>query len=54
MTAPQIIILSLMSLNWLLTAHLHGKPKTGNYNIFITIVGNLINLAILYWGGFFA
>ena len=53
MGTPQIILLSLVALNLLATAYLHGKPRTGNFNIF----GALVNAGILIWilvaGGFF-
>ena len=53
MGIPQIILLVLLGLNLLATAYLHGKPRTGNFNIF----GALVNAGILIWllvsGGFF-
>ena len=53
MGIPQIILLSLVALNLLANAYLHGKPRTGNYNLFL----GLLNAGILIWilvaGGFF-
>ena len=53
MGTPQIILLVILGLNLLATAYLHGKPRTGNFNIF----GALVNAGILRWllvsGGFF-
>jgi hypothetical protein len=37
----------------LLTAFLHGKPKTGYHNIFVQLVNTALTIAILLWGGFF-
>ena len=53
MGTPQIILLVIMGLNLLASAYLHGKPRTGKFNIF----GALVNAGILIWllvsGGFF-
>lgn len=53
MNVPQIIILLLTGTSWLLNAYLHGRPRTGKHNVFIIIIAGIINLLILYWGGFF-
>lgn len=50
---PQIILLSLIGLNLLISSYLHGKPKEGNYSVFVSIVGVTIHLTLLYFGGFF-
>lgn len=53
MGIPQIIVIILSALNALTIAYMHGKPKTGEYNIF----SYLVSLAVTYWiliaGGFF-
>jgi len=52
--APQIIMLSIVLLNLLISAHLHGKPKKEkNYNFFVNLIAYSIQLGIMYWGGFF-
>jgi hypothetical protein len=53
MGAPQIIWIVMASVNLLLTAYLHGKPKDGNHNIWLTILGSIIMLSLLIGGGFF-
>lgn len=53
MGVSQIILLSLIGLNLILSSYLHGKPKEGNHSVFITIFGVLIHLTLLYCGGFF-
>ena len=53
MGIPQIIYLTINAIGLLLIAHLHGKPKTGEYNIFITLVSEGLAIALLWWGGFF-
>jgi len=50
---PQIILLSLIGLNLLISSYLHGKPKEGNHSVFVSIVGVTIYLTLLYFGGFF-
>jgi hypothetical protein len=53
MQAPQIIIIALYAMALLLNSHLHGKERTGKYNFWTTLVGTIMQLSILYWGGFF-
>lgn len=50
---PQIIVLSLMIIGLLLAANLHGKPKKGDYNFWVTLTSSIITFLLLYWGGFF-
>jgi hypothetical protein len=53
MGVSQIILLSLVGLNLMISSYMHGKPKEGNHSVFITIVGTLLHLTLLYFGGFF-
>jgi len=53
MGAPQIIYLTLVGVGLLLSAYLHGKPKRGTENVFVTLVGQAMMVALLWWGGFF-
>lgn len=53
MGVPQIILLSLIGLNLLISSYSHGKPKEGNHSVFVSIVGVTIHLTLLYFGGFF-
>ena len=50
---PEGIWLGLTLGGLLLVANLHGKPKTGKWDIFVTIINSVIMFGILYWGGFF-
>lgn len=50
---PQILMLLLISINLLTAAHLHGKPKEGNYSFWYSIINAIVLLALLYFGGFF-
>jgi len=49
---PQIIILSLTFISLLLAAYYHGKPRP-NYNFWSIFIGVIIQLFLLWWGGFF-
>ena len=51
MTA-QIIYLAMALVGLLLVANKHGKPRD-NYNFWNHLIASIIQLAILYWGGFF-
>ena len=53
MKAPQIIYLILTGIGMLRAANRHGKPKTGNENLWADIVATIIVLFLLFWGGFF-
>lgn len=49
---PQIIFLVLISLDMGIAIAKHKQPKN-NYNIWDSLIGQLIILLLLYWGGFF-
>ncbi len=53
MGAPQIILLVLIGLQLLITAHFHGRPKSGEHNIFYKLIDAAIFIWILSAGGFF-
>lgn len=53
MKAPQIIVIALMFLSVVLASNLHGKPKTGTWNVNTNIVSNGLLALLLWWGGFF-
>jgi len=53
MSAPAIIYIVIASLGLLGAAYMHGKPKEGTYNFWISLVGTLITVGLLFWGGFF-
>ena len=53
MGMSQILMIIILGTNLLLGAHLHGKPKTGDYDFGVTIISVLIFTFILYFGGFF-
>lgn len=53
MGTPQIIYIIVASIHLLLTAHMHGKPKEGKYNIWIALIGAGLGFTLLIAGGFF-
>lgn len=53
MGTSQIIMYCLLSLNLLLGAHLHGKPKEGNHSFWVTIISTGLYFVLLITGGFF-
>jgi hypothetical protein len=50
---PQIIFLCLIAMGITYTAIKHGKPREGNHNIWTYLVAILVELLLLWWGGFF-
>ena len=50
---PEAIFLVCLGLNAGVVIVKHGKPRENNYNIFVTLLDNMILLTLLYWGGFF-
>ena len=53
MGVPQIILLTLLGIQLLVNAHLHGKPRTGNYSFLQAVFNAAILIWILVSGGFF-
>ena len=54
-TWPQWIYLGLISLNLLGAAARHGRPKLQELVDFRkSMIGNLLGILLLAWGGFFA
>jgi hypothetical protein len=49
----QIIILALTVAGWGINLAKHGEPKDGKYNLWISAVVCIINIWLMYMGGFF-
>jgi hypothetical protein len=52
MKAPHIIMIVVFVINLMIGAYEHGKPKEGKSNILNNIIGITIQVALLWWGGF--
>jgi len=52
MGAPQIIIIVMYCLNLGIVMQNHGKPRKGKDNFFISLFATILNVVILYFGGF--
>ena len=52
MTA-QIILLSMFLISGFIKANKHGKPKEGKESFWYWVIACVIDLSLLYWGGFF-
>ena len=53
MSTAAIVLLVLTAISGGITLEQHGKPKTGNTNIWTWLFSAGIQMGILYWGGFF-
>ena len=53
MGTPQIIFIVLLGLNLGVGLAQHGTPKTGNNSFMSAFLGTIIQVGLLYWGGFF-
>lgn len=53
MSIPAIIYLSLTGIGLLASAYMHGKPREGVYNFWVSAVATVITFGLLFWGGFF-
>lgn len=53
MKIPQTILLVLLAIELLISANQHGQPKNGKISFWETLIGALILISILNWGGFF-
>ena len=52
MFLPQIIYVSLCLLGLGIALGQHGKPKTGKYNSWYSLISFTIHIYLLYVGGF--
>lgn len=50
---PQIIYLGLLFMSLIVFAAKHGKERTDTYSFPSALIGCLIYLILLVWGGFF-
>ena len=50
---PQIIILSLIVVRLILIAFVDGRPRSDKWSFKTSLVSSIINLGLLYAGGFF-
>ncbi len=50
---PQIIYIIMILISLVVSGYMHGKEKTGKYNVFIELLFMALRIGLLYWGGFF-
>lgn len=50
---PQGIAIALIVFRLIIGARVDGEPKTGVHKFSIDLCGTILNVALLYWGGFF-
>ena len=53
MGVPQILVIALTIGGLLMEGMLHGRPRIGRHNFFISLGSNFIIILLLLWGGFF-
>lgn len=53
MGAPQITYLIISALGVGIVMTKHGEGRTDKYNFWTTLLGILVQIGIMYWGGFF-
>ena len=51
--AAQIIFLTLMLIAVVLQGINHGKQREDKYNVWIALSSAAVEIALLWWGGFF-
>lgn len=52
--APQIIWLTFVVMSLGVNAIQHGKNREDKYNFWAVLISFFINVALLWWGGFFS
>jgi hypothetical protein len=52
--APQIIMIVLLSINIVIALMKHGEPRNDKYSVWVALINAAINVALLWWGGFFS
>lgn len=50
---PQGIVLSLLLIHLGIYIAKHGEPRNEKYNVLYAFISVILNLALLWWGGFF-
>lgn len=53
MGIPQILMIVIIAMGLGISMVEHGKPKTGKNNFFTSLIASVIEIALLYFGGFF-
>ena len=53
MRIPQIIYIVLLAMNLGINLVKHGERRIDKYNFFSALLGTVIPVALLCWGGFF-
>lgn len=53
MLIAKIIFITFYGMDLLLAAHMHGKPKSGTVNFWVTLAGSGMGIGLLWAGGFF-
>lgn len=51
--APQIIVLVIYIISLGIHMAKHGEPQNTKYNFWVGLFSTAINIALLWWGGFF-
>lgn len=54
MNGAQIAMAILLAMSLGIDLAKHGEPKTGGYNFWIGLIGLIIYIGILAWGGFWS
>lgn len=54
MKIPQMLYVALLFISLGVNIALHGKPKDGTHNFWTALVGAVIQITLLTWGGFFS
>jgi hypothetical protein len=53
MGMPQILVIAHWVIEIVGCAILHGRPKSGSYNFLASFICVVIEIAVLWYGGFF-
>lgn len=53
MGAPQTIMIALFAISLGISLAKHGQYREDKYNFYYSLIAMIIEVSILYWGGFF-
>ena len=49
---PQIVIIAFLAMDTGMSLAMHGKPREGKYNFWVSLISNGLLALLMWYGGF--